>query len=229
MNKQLSNPDETQPEVSFLITVYKELWAQARHLDEHMERIVILWVLIISAAITAISAIWKFGQQLPGASFFINVGAGLIVLSFIGFVLSLTIPRHRAIRMQYIDSAHKVALYFIKNFGIRDTDKDLSRYIRLPRTGVYLGYFHPLRNDFFRLIMMATIDGALVVGGSILIQSAQVMAKLPELNLVGIPLGLGVGIAFFLIHIVLYYVILLCETQPKEVEVAQRTKQSEGA
>jgi hypothetical protein len=219
MNKQLSNPDETQPEVSFLITVYKELWAQARHLDEHMERIVILWVLIISAAITAMSAIWKFGQQLPGASFFINVGAGLIVLSFIGFVLSLTIPRYRAIRMQYISSAHKAALYFVKNFGVSNTDKDLSRYIHLPRTGVYIGYFYPLRNDFFRLIMMATINGALATGGSILIQSAQVMPQPPELNLVGIPLGLAVGITVFLIHVALYYVILY-ETRPKESEGA---------
>lgn len=160
---------KTQSEVAFLLKEYEELWAQARHVDEYMERVPRFFLIVVGATVAAITAIIQFGELTRSS--FLAVGCILMVLALIGSTASLTIPRYRTIRNGYFNATYLIRKYFV------DSAQVLRNYMWFPIGGTFEGYRHPLRVDFFRFMMMTIMDSALMFAGLYILQNSQALAN----------------------------------------------------
>jgi len=189
-----------QPNTAFLLKVYEESWAQARHVDEYMERMPRFFLVVVGAVTAAVAALIRF-SELTSLTFVVG-GIGLIILALIGFTASLTIPRYRVIRNRYFNATYLIHKYFA------DKEEDLKKYIGLQIGGTFKGYRHPLRVDFFRFMMMVIMDSSLMAAGLYVLQNSQALVSQLPMEpwlLWALPVEC---IAFFALHICAYFCII---------------------
>ena len=203
-----------KPDVGFLLKEYEELWAQARHVDEYMERVPRFFLVVVGATAATITALIRFST--PSSSSFFIGGIVLSVLALIGFFASLTIPRYRVIRLGYFNATYLIRKYFV------DKREELRKYMWFPAGGTFEGYRHVLRIDFFRFMMMAIMDSSLMFAGLYAVRNSQVLVNLNGLMP---PLGwvLPAGVSFFAMHLGFYfYIIKFYEDKDKAREESKR-------
>lgn len=214
MNKPKDIEELSQFETSFMFKVYEESWAQARHVDEYMERVPRFFLIVVGAVVAATAAVIQL-SELSSFTFLLG-GIGLFVLAWIGFVASLTIPRYRVIRNSYFNAIYLIHKYF--------TDKadGLEKYLGLQIGGTFKGYRHPLRVDFFRFIMMVIMDSSLFATGVYVMQNAKTLTDQLYITMSwqwALPV-----VVFILFHVSMYFLII-GYYQPKK-ETGDTRKQS---
>ena len=188
-----------QSNIAFLLKEYEELWAQARHVDEYMERVPRFFLTVVGAATAAITALIQFSDR--SSFLFAAGGIALILLSLIGFIASLTIPRYRVIRLGYFNATYLIRKYFVNKAA------ELRNFMWFPIEGTFKGYYQPLRIDFFRFTMMAIMDSSLMFAGLYAVWNSEALAN-PDQSVLYLIWALSVGILFFAIHYCLYFFII---------------------
>lgn len=204
-----------QSSVVFLLKEYEECWAQARHIDEYMERMPRFFLIVVGAVTAAIAALIRF-SELTSLTFVVG-GIGLIILALVGFFASLTIPRYRVIRTSYFNAIYLIHKYFA------DKEEDLKKYIGLQIGGTFKGYLNPFRVDFFRYMMMVIMDSSLMAAGLYSLQNSQALASQLTVALEFSWTVIG-GTVFFGLHICVYFLLILCY-MPKQQE-SEDTKEA---
>ena len=207
-----------QPNVAFLLKEYEECWAQARHIDEYMERMPRFFLIVVGAVTAAIAALIRF-SELTSLTFVVG-GIGLIILALVGFTASLTIPRYRVIRNSYFNATYLIHKYFV------DKTEDLRNYIGLQIGGTFEGYRHPLRVDFFRFMMMVIMDSSLMAAGLYALQNSRALAtSLPTVPWLVWALPVEC-VVFSALHVYAYFYIIKFY-EPKHLEKSESAERKD--
>lgn len=198
------------PKTSFLLKEFEEAWAQARHVDEYMERVPRLFLIVVGAVLAAGAALVRFSDV--GYSAYLFMGIGFCFLALIGFTAALTIPRYRVIRNRYFNAMYQVRKYFCVN------NPGLETYLWLPVGGLFSGYYGPLRVDFFRFLMMVLMDSGLLAAGLFVVQNIEVLSAQSMLILTPVWAVRGF-IVSVLIHLGFYFFIIWFYKRSEEQKI----------
>ncbi|MCJ7791901.1 MAG: hypothetical protein MUP49_05795 [Dehalococcoidia bacterium] len=169
MEREETTEKPVQSHVTFLLKEYEEQWAQARHVDEYMERVPRFFLIVVGATVAAVTTLIRFAELTSFS--FIAGGIGLILLALIGLMASLTIPRYRVIRNSYFNATYLIRKYFV------DRAQELRNYMWWPIGGTFEGYSSIVRVDFFRFMMMVIMDSGLMLAGLYAVQNSQALAN----------------------------------------------------
>lgn len=167
------NEQSRQSDIALMLKAYEESWTQVRHVDEFGDRVPRFFLIVVGAVTAALAVMIRLSEL--GSSAFEVAGIILIILAFVGLVASFTIPRYRVIRNKYFEAIYHIHKYFV------DKRAELKNYLKLQIGGSFKGYYHPLRVDFFRFLMMVIMDSGLIAAGLYVLENSEALAGVGDM------------------------------------------------
>jgi hypothetical protein len=188
-SQQRSEKEMNRDSTDFMITEYDKIASAYFGLRDQVNEWFKAYLTLVGLPLTVLAAVTKIGEggistsltSLPDV-----VAALLILVSFLGFFVTLSIIAMRMEMILYARTINGVRRYF------GELDAELPRYFILPTSDSLPPFYEAWRAMFWQVILIGFMDGIISIVG---IQS---------LLKWGWALSILAGLAFILLHFIVY-------------------------